>query len=160
MRKHILVAITAMLLVLVLATVAMAADPIIGSWKLNVAKSKLSPMKKAPKEFTEVYREIDGKLIELTTNWIASDGSSSPEKFTFPAQGGINKFLTPIDEGRFEIETLIAPGEWRMTGMLKGKQIITRHKVISKDGKTMRHSITNTDAKGKVTEELYVFDKQ
>ena len=137
-----------------------SADPIIGRWKLNVAKSRFSPMEKAPKEFTEVYREIDGNLIELTTNWIAADGSSSPEKFTFPAQGGINKFLTPIDEGRFEIETLIAPGEWRMTGMQNGKQTITRHKVISKDGKSMRQTITNADAQGKTTEALYVFDRQ
>jgi hypothetical protein len=137
-----------------------AADPIIGKWKMNVAKSKFSPMEKAPKEFTEVYREIDGNLIELTTNLIESDGSSSPEKFTFPAQGGINKFLTPIEEGRFEIETLIAPGEWRMTSMLNGKQMRTMHKVISKDGKTMRHIVTLTDAQGKTTEALYVFDRQ
>jgi hypothetical protein len=145
-------------LVLVFAGAAMAADPIIGKWKLKIAKSKLGQA--APKEFTEVYREVDRNLIELTTNWIASDGSSSPEKFTFPAQGGINKFVTPIEEGRFEIETLIAPGEWRMTGMQNGKQVMTRHKVISKDGKMMRHTVTKTDAKGKVTEELYVFDRQ
>jgi hypothetical protein len=144
--------------VLSLPSILFAADPIIGKWKLNIAKSKLGQA--APKEYTEVYREIDSNLIELTTNWISSDGSSSPEKFTFPAQGGINKFSTPIDEGRFEIETLIAPGEWRMTGMQNGKQIITMHKIIGKDGKTMRHIVTNTDAKGKVSEELLVFDRQ
>ena len=78
-----------------------AADPIIGTRRLNLAKSKFvqgapkeqtnTVRRAAPKEFTEIYREIDGDLIELT----ATDGSSNPEKFTFPKQGAINKFCCP-----------------------------------------------------------------
>jgi hypothetical protein len=133
-------------------------DPIIGKWKLNIAESKI--LGDLPKEFTESYQEIDGNLIELTTIWIDSDGSSYPETFTFPAQGGVNTFLTPISEGRHEIETLIAPGEWFMTGMQDGKQTTTRHKVVSKDGKTMRHTIRHTDSDGKISEESFIFDRQ
>jgi hypothetical protein len=135
-----------------------AADPIIGKWKLNVAQSKL--LEAPPKEFTESYREVDGKLIELITAVIGSDGSSVTEKFTFPAQGGVNKFSTAIDKGRHEIEALIAPGEWYMVGMQDDKQTITRHKVISKDGKTMRQTIRETDSKGNITEEFLIFDRQ
>src|SRR5512138_1828268 len=88
-----------------------AADPIIGNWKLNIAKSKLSEV---PKSFTESYREIDGDQIELTTVWIGSNGSPNTEKIVFPAQGGVNKFLNAIQKGRHEIETRISPGEWYM----------------------------------------------
>ena len=117
-------------------------------------------MEEVPREFTESYQEIDGDLIELSTEWINTDGSSNPEKFTFPAQGGMNKFLTPVDEGRLEIETLISFGEWYMTGMQEGKQIITRHKVISEGGKRMRQTIRHTDSQGNTTEELFIFDRQ
>jgi hypothetical protein len=45
---------------------ARGADPIIGSWKLNIAKSTFPPTLQAgPKEHTEVYREIEGDQIEL-----------------------------------------------------------------------------------------------
>jgi len=68
--------------------------------------------------------------------------------------------LTPIDEGRLEIETLIAPGEWYMTGIRDGKQVIMRHKVISEDGKRMRQTIRHTDSQGDTTEEIFIFDRQ
>ena len=46
-----------------------AADPIIGTWKLNIEKSKFSSAKHPmldltdPKEQTEVYRELDSGRI-------------------------------------------------------------------------------------------------
>jgi hypothetical protein len=46
------------------------ADPIIGTWKLNVAKSSFSPVVQAAfkvaqlKERTEIYRELDGGRME------------------------------------------------------------------------------------------------
>ena len=57
-----------------------AADPIIGTWKLNISKSKFSPIvlamknQPSPKEETEVYREVDTDWIEfsdgtLTSGW-------------------------------------------------------------------------------------------
>ena len=42
-----------------------AADPIIGTWNLNLAKSSPSTDDQDPKERTEVCREVDDDLIEL-----------------------------------------------------------------------------------------------
>ena len=61
---------------------SLAVDPVIGSWKLNIAQSKFSPRLlaaqrlAAPKERTEVYREIEAHRIELTSTEIRIDGSS------------------------------------------------------------------------------------
>jgi hypothetical protein len=55
----------------------------------------------------------------------------------------------------------MAPGEWLVTYLLQGgKQVATMHKVISKDGKTMRQTIRGFDTDGKPFEQLQVFDRQ
>jgi hypothetical protein len=81
----------AIILMLALASATMSADPIIGSWKLNLAKSKFSTPGSAPKELTEVYREIEGNQIERTATAISADGSSGSMKLTWPRQGGDRK---------------------------------------------------------------------
>ena len=77
------------LLLAALASSAMAADPIIGTWKLDVSRSKFAPNGfKVPKEQSEVYREKGAGQIELTFKRIETDGSSTSLTIAFPAQGG------------------------------------------------------------------------
>jgi len=144
------------------------ADPIIGTWKLNLAKSKLTPIPAynwaPPKEQTESYREIDGGRIERTSTTTGIDGSvNSSGKLIWPAQGGtvqIQQIPPGNPPGISFVETLMAPGEWHVTTMLDGKQVMTRHKVISKDGKTMRQTVEIMDPQGKLVEQLEVYDRQ
>jgi hypothetical protein len=53
-----------------------AADPIIGTWKLNVIKSKAQAY---VKERTEMYREIEGDQIEFADSEIRPDGCLQPQ---------------------------------------------------------------------------------
>ena len=155
MRKTML-----MLAVFGLAGSLWAADPIIGTWKLNIAKSTFSPNVPAVKENTDVYREIEGGQIELTYTATEKDGSATLLKLTWPVQGGMAKVLQGDPAGTTWVETLIAPGEWYATYLRDGKQFQTRHKAISKDGKTMRQTLRGFDAQGKPFELLLVSDRQ
>jgi hypothetical protein len=70
-----------------------AADPIIGSWKLNISKSKFSPVWATfagprPKQQIETYREIEGEQIEISFATTKADGSSGSGKVIFASQGG------------------------------------------------------------------------
>jgi hypothetical protein len=116
-----------------------AADPIIGTWKLNLSESKTDASKK---EHTEVYRALDSGQIELTLTINYLNGSQAVWKYTWPAQGGVAKPVQrPPREGDIlEVETLISPGEWILTRMRDGKQYNYVHKTVSKDGKTMRQT--------------------
>jgi hypothetical protein len=155
--------------VFILSGTLWAADPIIGTWKLNTEKSKFSPMRRSltakqtpPKERTEVYREVDGDLIEFVTTTTWQDGSSRSSKYTLPRQGGIiEKHLpNPFPDGMLWIETLIKSGNWYETIIAGGKQIAVRHKVISDDGKMMRQILRGVDSEGKPFEELEVYNRQ
>jgi hypothetical protein len=136
--------------VLGLAGSLWAADPIIGTWKLNIAKSVI--IQTDLKERTEAYREIEGDQIERSSGPFVTH--------TWPRQGGMAKIQFPGSEGITFVQTLIAPGEWYVTTMRNGKQISVRHKVISKDGKTMTQTYRGTDSEGKPFEQLEVYDKQ
>jgi hypothetical protein len=146
-------------LALAVTSVAMAADPIIGTWKLNPAKSKFAPNGwEAPKEQTEVYRESGPDQIELTFKSTEKNGSTRTLTVSFPAKGGIARVLpegkwTVIDANGnrhqenvdFDppfLEILLRPGEWVAPYLRDGRQYQRRHKVVSEDGKT-QHRIKN-----------------
>jgi hypothetical protein len=142
-------------------------DPIIGTWKLNVAKSKFSPVllkalnETVPEEKTEIYQE-SGDQIVLTAAATMKGREPISAKYAWPRQGGIAKKHedVPSMAGITVIETLIAPGEWYATFLKDGRQFIVIHKVISNDGKTMRFHYKGTDAQGKPFEQIDVYDRQ
>jgi hypothetical protein len=138
-----------------------AADPIIGTWKLNITKSTFaSNAPLPPKEQTEVYRYLTTGEIELTYKSLEKDGSSVLVVLTWPAQGGSAKIIkADIPKNISWVETLIA-GDWYATQMQDGKQSYTRHKIVSKDGKILRQSFRSTDTQGKPFENILVFDRQ
>jgi len=143
--------------VLGLAGSLWAADPIIGTWKLNVAKSDMSaiaPGLPPPKQETVVYREVGDNLIEM------SDGLLTSNKWTWPRQGGIAKREPPLPEQMLYIETLVEPGHWFATILRNGKQTNFYKKTIDKDRKTMRQTFNGVDSQGKPFERLFVYEKQ
>jgi len=62
-----------------------AADPVIGTWKLDVAKSKFSPGP-APKSLTVKF-EAAGKGVKLTTDGVGADGQPTHTEYTADYDG-------------------------------------------------------------------------
>jgi hypothetical protein len=165
-RRSIAVAAT-IIFTLALATVALAADPFVGTWKLSVAKSKF-PLNRGqrtqapPKELTVVIRDT-GDQQELTFTGTGMDGSHISSKGTHPLQGGVANPEGPAPgPGRMIVATVIGPGNVFLTFLQNGKQVIVSRYLISKDGKTMTNTIKHVDDKGKLYEDevVRVFDKQ
>ena len=147
------------LAVLSLTSSLWAADPLIGTWILNIDRSKFPPnFPSIPKEQTETYRELSNDQIELTYQNVDQDGSSSLLIETYSMQGGIAKVQKGDPPYSF-VQTRIAQDEWIVTYLRDGKQVGTRHKKISKDGNTLRQTISFND-EGMKFELLLVFDKQ
>ena len=157
-----------MLLLAVLASAGSlyGADPIIGTWKLNVAKSKSPSQQMTLKELIEIYKEIEPDKMELTRRGIGADGSPFFEKYIYPRQGGIVDRIGIGGENASSnrdagiIGICVAPGEWYTVFLKSGTQYMLIHKSISKDGKTMRQTVRIIDEKGKPVEGLSFFDKE
>jgi hypothetical protein len=143
-----------------LTSTVWAADPIIGTWKLNLAESKFPPTEVMPKERTEVYRELGVDQMEFTATGVEANGSPISFKATWPQQGGTVDILQGSDEKTSYIETLIEPGNWYVTVLQNGKQTGVIHKTFSEDGKRMRQTYRGTDAQGNPFERLSVYDRE
>lgn len=155
---------TAIALVVLLAVPvpAWAEDPIIGTWKLNVAESRFSKAMQEvpPKELIEVLREMEEGRIELAQRGIQENGAPVTFRITYPARGGVVTVIgAEGTEGLTFIETLASPGNWYVTTLRGGKQVVLRHKVVSADGRTKRETVHGTDEHGQPFEQIEVYDR-
>jgi hypothetical protein len=136
---------------------AVGRRPNIGTWKLNVAKSKEPDMK----ELTLAKQELGNGMFELVETGILKDGTKLSGKFTHPQQGGLvtSQSSKPV-EGELTVVTIITPADFYVTTLQKGKQVQVQHVVVHQDGKSMSITTKGTDAKGKPFETVGLYDKE
>jgi hypothetical protein len=132
------------------------ANPLVGTWKLNVAKSKYtgSPM---PKEMTRTV-EAAGDSVKYTYAGTAADGSSVSYSFTvkydgkdYPMNGTAPGGVDMIAVKR------ISSNSYEATQKKAGKVVANTKVEVSKDGKVT--TITSKSA-GDSTGYVAVYDKQ
>jgi hypothetical protein len=135
---------------------AFAADPIVGAWTLNVAKSKFSSNTDLTAG-SRVYTEADG-LYTLDQKLTGADGKVRSLRSQYrdgkdvkQAGGG------PADTTH---ATKIDANTWDFDLKKDGKVVGHVHRVVSADGKTL--TVHNTGAKlsGATGEETLVYDRQ
>jgi hypothetical protein len=132
------------------------ADPQMGTWKLNEAKSKFAPG--VPKNHTVVY-EAAGDDVKITADGKDKDGNATHNEWTgkfdgkdYPITGDPNsdtRSYKKVNDRTLE-----------MTGKKDGKVAVSGRIVVSADGKTRTVTVGGTDADGKKFQNKVVFDKQ
>jgi hypothetical protein len=157
MRKQNLVVMIAMAFVLVLATAAMAADPQVGIWKLNVVKSKYT-LTSAPKSgIVKVEAQENG--YKYTFDGMDAEGKALHEEFApifdgkeYPVKG--DPSVDTVSSKRIDANTI--------NHLLKkaGKLVEDAQVVISKDGKTSTVTEKQKNSKGQEFTTIEVYDKQ
>ena len=133
-----------------------AADPHMGTWKLNEAKSKITP---GTSKYTAVtFKDMFGKL-ETTQDGI--DGAGKPihvewsGKFDgkdYPVTGNANSDTRSYTKVNDRTQTTINKKNGRVT--------VAGRIVISADGKSRTVTVTGTTPKGKRFKNVAVYDKQ
>ena len=146
----------AVVLVALAATVGAQADPMLGTWKLNVAKSKFSPGP-APKSLTIVISgtEQARKLVVDATpatgpvqHWEVSGatGVDLPVSGTNPN----------ADTYMFKrVNATTVEAQYKKGG----KPTIKQTAVVSADGKTLTVTGTGVDATGKPVNNVAVYER-
>ncbi len=136
---------------------AQAADPLVGTWKLNVAKSTYSPGP-APKSLTAKI-EAAGEGEKLTADGVRGDDTPIKVEYTaqydgkdFPITG--SPMADAVSLKRLDANTTERTDK-------KGVKVVqTLTRKVSSDGKTMTVTYKGTDAKGQPFNNVGVFEKQ
>ena len=152
--------ICAVLGVLYLALSVLAADgpskTMIGTWKLDPARSKYSGA--VPKSQVAKLEEVGGGL-KTVSDRVEADGRKTHFEWTVKFDG--KDYPVTGDPGRDTISVKkIDDYTLEMTNKKAGKVTTTIHAVYAKDGKSRTETATGTDAQGRKVENVTQWTKQ
>lgn len=135
-----------------------ADDPVIGTWKIDLAKSKFSPGP-PPKSMINKY-EPSGDGVIFTQDIVDAQGKSIRIQYTATYDGKSHP-STGDDSRRDTVAWKPRSDPHNSEGVITkgGKVTSTLRRVISKDGKTMTITSKGTDPGGQRTSSVHFFNK-
>jgi len=142
--------------ILLYGSSALAAENWIGTWKMNVAKSKPGPGP-APKSQTLKFSSSPAG-ITLNTDGIAADGSVRKGSYTSKFDGNVPWTGNP--DADTAAPRKVDDNNYVNTWKKGGKTTITAKAVVSADGKTLTVTQTGKNAKGEDVNSTAVYEKQ
>jgi hypothetical protein len=134
-----------------------AADPVVGTWTLNLAKSKFDtgPVLKTQ---TRTYTQGDDG-ISVTVNGIRADGSAVSQQSTFKYDKKAYPWSGAADYDALSLKRVNGSTVTAIL-MKAGKKVGNTTRTISGHGKVLTLSTKVTGADGKPYSTVLVFDKQ
>ena len=136
-----------------------ADDPFVGTWKLNVAKSKFAKGREVKESTVIIVRQGDNAMV--TVNGIDGAGKAISVKYTVPAAGGTENFAEGgPPAGMTVVANRVDDRTVDSTSTMNGKQVGTSHAVVSANGKTLTVTQNGVDEKGKAYTSMSVYNRQ
>jgi hypothetical protein len=137
---------------------AAATDMHVGSWTLNVAKSKYTPGP-APKSQTLKIEAWGADGLTYTSDGIAADDKPTHTEFQAKFDGQDYEFKGNPDADTLSYKQIDA-NTLEATLKRKGAAALTANVVVSADGKTRTVTQTGKDAQGRPVDIVSVYEKQ
>jgi hypothetical protein len=136
-------------------------DPSIGTWKLNVAKSKFTPGPPIQGD-TRSYEVNEAGWLFVTTETIQPDGTRTGVRFAAKFDGKaypqIGRFAPTVTMITYEpVDRRTLKYTQRDTS---GKIVSTNTRTVSADGKTMIIDQRTTNASGQPVVNIELFERQ
>ena len=157
-RARVMIVLTSGLLALSALAVAQPKDTFVGTWKLNVAKSKYSPG--PPAKGGTVTYEAAGKGYKVSVRTEPAAGPVQEWSYTTNLDGkdsavtGNNPNAETLAGRRINATTI------ENVSKRGGKVTVTSRVVVSADGKTRTNTQTGVDAKGQKVNNVLVYERQ
>ena len=133
---------------------AQSSNPLLGTWKLNVAKSKGTG-----KSGTTVI-EAAGTGVKLTVDLVGTDGTKNHWTITPNFDGKDYPVTGTSPYGDAAAFTRVDQNTTRIVSKRGGKVTVTQTIVVAPDGKTRTVTTKGTDAKGQPVDTIGFYDKQ
>ena len=143
---------------LALAGVTHAADREVGTWKINLAKSKYSPPELAPKSAVVKIESVENGIkvivdtVDSTGKSVHYDYSVKYDGKDYPVKGDLNRDATAAK--KIDDDTL------EQVSKKDGKVTTTNRIVVSRDGMSRTQTTTGTDARGRTIDNVVFWDRQ
>jgi hypothetical protein len=133
------------------------ADPVIGTWKLNPAKSTFGGGPALKSQIRTYSRSAQGITLKMQT--VSADGKETTAQTTYHLDGKDYPVTGNPDYDSLSGEQ-IDTNTAEFTLKRAGKPVGKTRRTVSKDGQTLAANFTITEASGVKLSELTVFDRQ
>jgi hypothetical protein len=133
-----------------------AADPVVGTWKMNAAKSKFDPGPPL-KSLTIIFAPA-GEGIKAAADVVTADGAPGHTEFTAQYDGKDYPITGSPTADTVTLKKIDATTSER-TDKKGGKVVATFIRKLSPDGKSMTVTQTGTDPQGRAFTNTVVLDK-
>src|SRR5262245_32461978 len=133
-------------------------NPFLGTWVLNVARSKYTPGP-PPKDQT-VVNEAAGQGIKTTAKGTDAAGKATVTAFTISTFDGKDYPVTGNPDYDMQAYKRVDANTLELTRKKAGKVVQTGSNVVSRDGKTRTVTLTGVDAQGRTINNVVVYDKK
>lgn len=140
------------------AALAQSTNPHVGTWKINLAKSKYSPGP-APKSATTKIVAA-GQGVTATIDSVDGDGTVRHYTYTANYDGKDAKITGNNANADTTALTRVNATTVRSINKKAGKITVTQTAVVSADGKTRTVTTTGTNAQGQKVNNVAVYDRQ
>jgi hypothetical protein len=133
------------------------ADPLDGTWELNVAQSRFDPGP-APRSQTRTY-ESDGQTVRMTSKSVNAQGQETEVEYTASYDGKETAISGSPIADTISIKRI---NESTSEATLKkaGKVVSTSTRVVSSDGKQMKVTTIGTNDKGQTIRSELIFERK
>ena len=136
-----------------------AADPFMGTWKLNVAKSKFAKGGEMKEATLTAVEQGDNAMVTMKAT--TGEGKATSFQYTMPLKGGTATFTEGgPPAGATVVGKRVDANTLDFTTTMNGKQVETSHDVLSADGKTCTATRNGVDENGKAVKSVAVYNRQ
>jgi len=155
MTKRHFVGTVLIVLLTVAGAMAQATNPLVGTWKLNAAKTKGS-------SFTAGTTTVEavGAGVKMTADLTGADGAKSHWSFTANYDGKDVAVTGKSPYGDTVALTRVDERTTRVTVKQAGKVTVTQTITVSADGKTRTNATKGVDLAGKPIDAVSFYEKQ
>ena len=137
-----------------------AAKARLGTWKLNLAKSKVDPASPTTyKSETRVYTDAGAQGTKTSATITDTDGKTSTRTFTAKYDGKDYPYINNPNGDSINI-TAVDMNTTDAVTKKAGKVVQSSHTVVSDGGKALTITSTGTNASGQKYTNVLVYDKQ
>jgi hypothetical protein len=133
------------------------ADPVVGTWKLNLAKSTFGGGPALKSQIRTYSQTAKGMTLKMKT--VSAEGKETTTQTTYNVDG---KDYPSIGNPDFDSLSgmQIDTNTTEFTLKRAGKPVGTIRRTVSKDGQTLTFNFVITNANGVQLSQLTVFDRQ
>jgi hypothetical protein len=137
-------------------------DPWLGTWKLNVTKSKFNPGP-PPKSNTLRIEPVAGGSQKHTFDGVNAEGQTTHSEWVVKFDGtdvAVQAVAPPTKTVTTNAFRRLDDRSFEAIAKRDGKRTVTSRVVISRDGKTMTQTTTGTNAQAQTVNNTTIWEKQ